>query len=110
VVDFDRFHAAQRRRESKENAAMATQRLDVDPLLAASSFRAASQTQVASYAGPFGSGQAIASRELRTQAERNLEGVVNRRLLGKGIGWAFGIEGVTALCLYAIWFVWHFRP
>jgi hypothetical protein len=89
---------------------MATQRLNVDRILAASSFRAASQTQLGGCAGPFGSTAAVAGRELHRQVEWNPEAVVDHQLLGKGIRWALGIEGVTALCLYAIWFVWHFRP
>jgi hypothetical protein len=89
---------------------MATRRLNVDPFLAASSFRAASETQLGNCAGPFARTDAIASRQLGMQVEWNREAVVNHRLLGKGIRWAFGIEGVTALCLYTIWYVWHLRP
>ena len=54
--------------------------------------------------------QTVVNQGLRTQGEWHPEAVVNLRLLGKGVGWAFGIEGVAAMCLYAIWFVWHFRP
>ena len=68
------------------------------------------QLQMVSYAATFASAQVIASRDLRAQAEWHPEAAVNLRLLGKGVGWAFGIEGVTALCLYAIWFMWHLRP
>ena len=88
---------------------MATKRLKVGHLLAASPSPAASQLQITSYAARFASVQATASRELRTRAELHSEAAVNLRLLGKGVGWAFGIEGVTALCLYAVWFLWHIR-
>ncbi|MGB8031960.1 MAG: hypothetical protein WCF30_20090 [Terracidiphilus sp.] len=88
---------------------MATQRLKVAHLLAASPSPVASQLQMASYASTFASAQAVASCGLRTQPEWHPEAVVNLRLLGKGVGWALGIEGVTALSLYAVWFLWHLR-
>ncbi len=87
---------------------MATRRLKVAHLVAASPSPAAPQREPVSCADPFASAQVIA-RRLGTQTEWQPEAVVNHRLLGKGVGWAFGIEGVTALCLYAIWFVWHLR-
>ena len=89
---------------------MAAQRLYVDHLLAASPSLLPPRMEMPSFAAKFASTQAIARRGLRTQAEWHPEAVVNLRLLGKGVGWAFGIEGVAALCLYAIWFAWHLRP
>ena len=88
---------------------MATQRLKVQDLFAASPSPIEPQTQPASYARPFGDDPTIASRGPRTEAERLRQEVVDLRLLGKGVGWAIGIEGVTALCLYALWFVGHLR-
>ena len=89
---------------------MATQRLKFPDLSAASPSPIEPQTQPASYARPFEDAPAIASAGLGTEAERLRQEVVDLHLLGKGVGWAFGIEGVTALCLYAIWFVGHLRP
>ena len=88
---------------------MATQRLEVAHLLAVSPSPAASQLQMVSYAATLARARAIVSRDPRAQAEWHSEAAVNLRLLGKGFGWAIGIEGVTALGLYAIWFVWHLR-
>jgi len=88
---------------------MATRRLKVAYFAAAPLSAVAPQTQLASYDGPFASSQAITSRSLRTQPQCHPETAVNLRLLGKGVGWALGIEGVTALCLFAVWFVWHLR-
>lgn len=88
---------------------MATQRLEVAHLVAASSSPVVSPLQTESYASTFANTQVIPSRNLRARTEWHPEAVVNLRLLGKGVGWAFGIEGATALCLFAIWFVWHFR-
>ncbi len=86
---------------------MATQRLEVGHLSIASPSLLAPEVQMTSYADSFASVRMIASRGLGAQTELDSEAAVNLRRLGKGVGWAFGIEGVTALCLYAIWFVWH---
>ncbi len=86
---------------------MATQRLEVAQLMATSPSPIVSPLQMASYASTFASAHVIASKGLGVQAELHSEAAVNLRLLGRGVGWAFGIEGVTALCLYAIWLVWH---
>jgi hypothetical protein len=88
---------------------MATQPLEAGHLVGVSPSPAAAQPQMASYAARFASTHAIARRGLRTQAEWHPEAVVNLRLLVKGVGWAFGIEGAAALCLFAIWFAWHLR-
>lgn len=88
---------------------MATQRLEVGHLSITSPSLLAPEMQMTSYADSFASAQVIANRGLGTQAELHSEAAVNLRVLGKGAGWAFGIERVTALCLYAIWFVWHLR-
>ncbi len=89
---------------------MAAQRLDVDHLLAASPSLLPLRMEMSSFAARFASTQTVVNQGLRAQGEWHPEAVVNLRLLGKGVGWAFGIEGVAAMCLYAIWFVWHFRP
>jgi hypothetical protein len=88
---------------------MATQRLEVAHLLTASPSPIESPLQMASYASTFASAQVIASRGLGMQTEWHHESVVNLRLLVKGVSWAFGIEGVTAICVYAIWFLCHLR-
>jgi len=87
---------------------MATQRLEVAQLSAAMPFPAA--PPIPSYAAQFASAQAIATGDLRPQPKGHPDGAVDLRLLGKGVGWALGIEGVTALGVYAAWFLWHFRP
>ena len=88
---------------------MATQRLEVAHFVAASPSPIVSPLRMASYASTFARAQVVASRGLGRQTEWYPESVVNLRLLVKGVGWALGIEGVTALCLYAIWFLCHFR-
>lgn len=47
---------------------------------------------------------------LNVRQDPTSEEFVNLRLLGKGLRWAFGIEGATALCVYVFWLAWHFRP
>lgn len=88
---------------------MANQRLEVAHFLAALPSPVTPQTQMASYATTFASAQAGASDGIGAQAEWHPEGVVNLRLLVKGVGWALGIEGATAVGLYAIWLLWHVR-
>jgi hypothetical protein len=88
---------------------MATQRLKGDHLLAASSSRALSHLKLGRFSGLSTCDQAIADQEPDTRTPQPPEVVVDLRLLGKGVRWAFGIEGATALCLYAVWLVWHFR-
>ncbi len=88
---------------------MATQPLKVAHILAPSPSPIVSPLQMASYASTFARAQVIASRGLGTQTEWHPESAVNLRLLAKGVGWAIGIEGVTALCLYAIWFLCRVR-
>lgn len=41
-------------------------------------------------------------------AEWPPEAVLNVRALGKGVAWAFGIEGVGALCIFLVWHFWPF--
>lgn len=84
---------------------MATRPLNAAQVFAASPSLVAPQVQMASYAATFAS--AHASRRLPTEAERHADANVDLRRLGKGVGWALGIEGVTALCLYAVWFLCH---
>ena len=86
---------------------MATQRFNAADLLGASRFHLAHPAQLTSYAATFARAHAIANSVLRTEVEWPSEAVVNLRLLRKGVGWALGIEGATAMCLYAIWFLWH---
>lgn len=88
---------------------MATQPLKAAHPLSASPYPVVSQPQLASFASRFASNQAVADSGRRTPTDWHAEIAVNLRLLGKGVGWAFGIEGAMALCLYAIWFAWHLR-
>jgi hypothetical protein len=88
---------------------MAIERLEAAHLLAASPSQIAPQTQMSSYAARFTNPHAGASGEIGARGDWRSEGAVNLRLLGKGVGWALGIEGATAVCLYAIWSLWHLR-
>jgi hypothetical protein len=88
---------------------MAIERLESAHLLTVSPSPITPQMQMASYAARLANAQAGASGGIRAQAEWQPEGAANLRLLGKGVGWALGIEGATALCLYAMWLLWHLR-
>ncbi|HEY1806757.1 MAG TPA: hypothetical protein VGG45_19965 [Terracidiphilus sp.] len=88
---------------------MATQQFEAAHLSAAQPFPAVPSSQ--SYAAKFGGSQAVASRiVLPSQPDWHPDGAVDLRLLGKGVSWALGIEGITALGLYTAWFFWHLRP
>jgi hypothetical protein len=86
---------------------VATRPLNAAQVFAASPSLVAPQVQMASYAATFASAHAIASRSLPTEAELHSDANADLRRLGKGVGWALGIEGVTALCAYAVWFLCH---
>jgi hypothetical protein len=86
---------------------VATRPLNAAQIFAGSSSLVAPQVQMASYAATFASAQLIASRSLGTEPERPNDANADLRRLGKGVGWALGIEGVTALCLYGVWFLCH---
>jgi len=86
---------------------VAAQRFNAAKFLRASPSQLAHTTQMASYASRFARTGAFASGALRAEAEWPAKAAVNLRLLGKGVSWALGIEGATAVCLYAAWFLWH---
>ncbi|MGO8757024.1 MAG: hypothetical protein ACLQG3_02765 [Terracidiphilus sp.] len=35
------------------------------------------------------------------------DAVVDLRLLGRGVRWALAIEGVAALSVYVVWYLWR---
>lgn len=44
-----------------------------------------------------------------TQAESAAEAISNLRHVVAGVSFAFIIEGVVALCIFATWNLWHIR-
>lgn len=85
---------------------MAAQRFDDAHFLAAPPSLLAPQMQLASYASTSASAQAIGTSVLHAGAAP-AEAIVNLRLLGKGVVWALAIESATALCIYALWHLYH---
>jgi hypothetical protein len=88
-------------------SAVATRSFNAADVLRPSPFQIAHQAQITSYAATFASSREITNIVLGTDAKRPAESIVNLRLLGKGVGWALGIEGAMAMCAYAIWWLWH---
>jgi hypothetical protein len=86
---------------------MATQPFDNVHLLTASPSLLAPQLQMSSYAPTVAGADALESGAVRADAEWPAEAIVNLHRLGKGVCWALGIEGATALSIYGIWYLWH---
>jgi hypothetical protein len=67
-----------------------------------------STMQMNSYAAPLTAAQVVDSSVTNVEAEWPPETIVEWGSLGKGIRWAFAIEGIIAVVLYGAWQLWHF--
>jgi hypothetical protein len=86
---------------------MATQPFDNAHLLTVSPSQLAPQLQMSSYATTVAGAHVLRNCAVRADAESAAEAIVNLHRLGKGVGWALAIEGVAALSIYGIWYLWH---
>ncbi|MGA2206550.1 MAG: hypothetical protein ABSG10_07440 [Terracidiphilus sp.] len=86
---------------------MATQRFDGVRLAAVSPSLLAPPLHMSSYAAPPMQTQGVKAGAIRTEAEWPAEAIVNLRDLGRGVGWALGIEGAAAFIIYAVWYLRH---
>lgn len=68
-----------------------------------------SSLPVSSYAASYAAQSCSAVNPLAPQAEWAAEAVVNLRHVVAGISFAFIIEAAFALCIFAIWNLWHIR-
>ncbi len=86
---------------------MPTQRFDdIHPATALPSLLSP-QLHMSSYAAPLMQTQGMKAGAIRVEAEWPAEAIVNLRDLGRGVGWALGIEGAAALSFYAVWHLWR---
>lgn len=44
-----------------------------------------------------------------SSADQNQEAIEDLHALGKGVRWAFAIEGGFGLLIYAAWYLWHLK-
>ena len=65
---------------------------------------------MSSYAAQPMQTQGMEAGATSAEAEWPAEAIVNLRDLGRGVGWALGIEGAAALTIYAVWYLWHLWP
>jgi hypothetical protein len=59
------------------------------------------------YSTPLRLVRAYDESQARLGANWNQEAVADLQALGRGVRWAFAIEGGTALLIYAVWYLWH---
>jgi hypothetical protein len=86
---------------------MATQPFDNAHLLTVSPSQLAPQLRMSSYAATLAGAKVLRSGAARADAEWPAGAIVDLHRLGKGVGWALGIEGAAALSIYGIWYLWH---
>jgi hypothetical protein len=68
-----------------------------------------SSLPVSSYAATFAAQSGSAANLRAPQAEWAEEAKSNLRHVVSGVGFAFIIEAAFALCIFAIWNLWHIR-
>jgi hypothetical protein len=61
---------------------------------------------MSSYAGSLAQPQGLETSSVSPESERPDEAVVDLRLLGRGVRWALAIEGVAAMSIYVVWYLW----
>lgn len=88
---------------------MAQAQLQTWKLATASLSLRRSSLPVSSYAASYAAQSSSAVSPLAPQAEWAAEAVVNLRHVVAGISFAFIIEAAFALCIFAIWNLWHIR-
>jgi len=69
---------------------------------AASTPQCASPAPMSSYSFPVLRAEGMSVDAMKAEAEWPAEAVVNHHDLGKGVRWALAIEGIAAMCIYAI--------
>ncbi len=87
---------------------MPTQRFDDNNPATALPSLLSPPLQMSSYAAQLMQTQGMKAGATSAEAEWPAEAIVNLRDLGRGVGWALGIEGAAALTIYAVWYLWHF--
>jgi hypothetical protein len=88
---------------------MAQAQLQSWKLATASPSQHRSSLPVSSYAASYAARSASAANSQAPQAEWAEEAKSNLRHVVSGIGFAFIIEAAAALCVFAVWNLWHIR-
>jgi hypothetical protein len=66
-----------------------------------------SKVFLSGYAAPLRLAHVYDAGALRQNPEWHQQAVVDLHALGRGVRWAFAIEGGAALLIYAIWSLWR---
>lgn len=86
---------------------MPSQRFDDGHLFAPSSSLLSPRLQMSSYAAPILRSEGMTAGTMNAEAEWPAEAFVNLYNLAKGVGWALAIEGIAALSICSIFYLWH---
>ena len=97
--------------ESKEGATVPPQGYDDAHFTAVAPPSIERRTQMGCYTATFPQTHGLeagpVSPELESDSEWPPDTFVNVRLLARGVRWALAIEGVAAVSIYVVWYLWR---
>lgn len=105
-IDLGEFGVTERLHVSKEGVPMATRHFESSNA-ATFSESVLSTLLMSGYSAPLRLARVVEPAGIVSSAEWRQEAIEDLHALGRGVRWAFAIEGGFGLLIYAVWCFWH---